>query len=187
MRNGVPYLVFASGSYLSTAQLSAMHRNLGHPSLEKQMKVIEAAEIDDLPPKTRKKLAKLIKFCKPCQLMQGRPRRFLFSIKDPVIGAFNHKRSHAILRSIYMKLRLDIPKLTRSRNSPNTAALDKIRRLPPGKEVLVFREPGGWIPYPLVRVVRNSVDVILPSGKISSFPINVHSINAPLKMPLPSL
>lgn len=90
MHNGVPYLVLASSGYLNSAQLQAMHRNLGHPSLEKQMKVIESAEISDLPDDTRQRLAELIQFCKPCQLKQGRPRRFLFSIQDTTVGKFNH-------------------------------------------------------------------------------------------------
>ena len=46
-----------------------------------------------------------------------------------------------------------------------------MKSLPPGHDVLVFREEHGWTPYPLVRVINNNVDVILPSGNISTFAI----------------
>lgn len=49
--------------------------------------------------------------------------------------------------------------------------MEKVRNLAPGKEVLVLREDEGWTPYTFVRVSGNNVDVILPSGKISSFAI----------------
>ena len=49
----------------------------------------------------------------------------------------------------------------------------KSTQSPPEHEVLVYRESWGWNQYTLVRVHDNEVDVILPSGRISSFPINM--------------
>lgn len=54
MGNGLPFLMFSSNSYFNTKELRAIHRNLGHPSLYKQMMIIEQANIDDLPKNTRK-------------------------------------------------------------------------------------------------------------------------------------
>lgn len=90
MRNGLPYLKFSSKSYFSEAQLRSMHRNLGHPSVDKHMKVIEMAKIDDLPRETRKKIEELVRYCKACQYAKAKPRRFLFSLKDPCSGEFNN-------------------------------------------------------------------------------------------------
>ena len=56
MRSGLPFYVFQAVGFFSASQLRAMHRNLGHPSIEKQMKVIESAEIKDLPPDIREKV-----------------------------------------------------------------------------------------------------------------------------------
>jgi len=109
------------------------------------------------------------------------PTTLVFGIYPKIPGA-GHRGTMAQRANIIRECTAEVTKMkarrllrdsTRSRNSPNAAAIEKIRSLPAGQEVLVFREPGGWIPYTLVRVVRNSVDVILPSGKISSFPINV--------------
>lgn len=89
MKGGLPYLRFNHQSLFSEAQLRAMHRNLGHPSVEKQMRVIASAEIEDLPEDTRRKLEKLVQHCHPCQVKRSKPRRFLFSIRDSCTGEFN--------------------------------------------------------------------------------------------------
>lgn len=90
MRNGLPFLMFPSCGYLSACQLRTIHRNLGQPSVEKQMKVIEKADIQDLPKGIRKLVKEIVTHCRACQLQQEKPRRFLFSIKDPITGGFNH-------------------------------------------------------------------------------------------------
>lgn len=90
MKNGLPYLIFSQPSYFTEVQLKSMHRNLGHPFVEKRMKVIEQADIPDLPDSTRKQLTKLVKHCKAFQLGRAKPRRFLFSIKDSCTGEFNN-------------------------------------------------------------------------------------------------
>ena len=90
MRNGLPFLVFETVGFLSTNKLRAIHRNLGHPSVEKQMKVLETAELEDLPRNTRTELERIVKHCKACQLNKAKPRRFLFALKDGVTGEFNH-------------------------------------------------------------------------------------------------
>lgn len=60
MRNGLPFLVFPSVGYLSVTQLQTIHRNLGHPSVEKQTQVIENADIEDLPKGIRKQVAEIV-------------------------------------------------------------------------------------------------------------------------------
>lgn len=338
MRGNLPFLVFSSFGFFSDVQLRAMHRNLGHPSLEKQMKVIEDAGLEDLPDGTRKQLKDIIDRCRPCQLMKAKPRRFLFSIKDGCTGEFNHvlqidvaklpggnvlhiicrgtgfqqglflsamtadeawktlrrcwinvyagapdyieadagtnftssefetaanglgialkiapveahdrvgqvERSHAVLRTVFKKITLDMPKLSKhdrlslsfraindapnsntgisptalvfgvfpkipgarnrgsmaeranvirectqivmqlnarhkvrdsmkNRNSPSIIEIERIRALEPGQKVLVHQEKVGWTPFTLVRVAETTVDVILPSGKITTFGIN---------------
>jgi len=303
------------------------------------MRVIESAEIQDLPKGTRSQVEMIVKNCGACQLKQGKPRRFLFSIRDPIVGEFNHihyidvaklsdgnvlhaidlgtgfqsgtfisqmdgstawrmlrkcwiniyagapdvihtdagtnfnskefkdrasemgsivkiaptegherigtiERSHATLRAIYDKLRIDLPSMRkeerlsmsfraindvpnaetgispttlvfgvfpkipgaghrgdvakrahiiqqctklatamksrrmvknamRVRNVPSITEMEKVRNLPPGHEVIVYREGDGWSKYVLVRAHETSVDVILPSGKISTFALNV--------------
>lgn len=66
-----------------------MHRNLGHPSVAKHMKLIEQAEIPNLPKDTRSKLTEQVQNGKTCQLGCAKPRRFLFSIKDSITGEFD--------------------------------------------------------------------------------------------------
>ncbi len=74
MRNNLPHLVFTTPGYLSDAQLQTMHRNLGHSSVDKQMKIIESADMVDLPANTRKQLTNIIKTCHPCQMTKKRLR-----------------------------------------------------------------------------------------------------------------
>lgn len=91
-RCNLPYLVFTSYGHFSDEQIRTMHRNLGHPTLERQMKVIENSKVSGLSPGLRKSLKEIIDHCRPCQLMRAKPRRFLFSIKDDLTGEFNHTR-----------------------------------------------------------------------------------------------
>jgi len=58
VRNNLPFLVFETTGFFSSNQLRQIHRNLGHPSVEKQMRVIEAADIKHLPKKTRRRSTK---------------------------------------------------------------------------------------------------------------------------------
>ncbi len=51
--------------------------------------------------------------------------------------------------------------------------IEKIRRLPPGSDVLVYREKSGWTKCKLALVKGNEVQVVLPSGKVSSFGIHM--------------
>ena len=67
MRNGLPFLLFEATGFFTSSQLRAMHRNLGHPSVEKQMRTIELAEIKDLPKKTREKIKEIHKHCRACK------------------------------------------------------------------------------------------------------------------------
>lgn len=344
IRNNLPFLVFETVGFFSSKQLRTIHRNLGHPSVEKQMRVIEAAEIENLPRKTRRKIQEIVDHCEACQLNKAKPRRFLFSLKDELIGEFNHvlqidvvkiddgnvlhaicsgtgfqqgsflknntaletwkslrrfwinvyagapdyihtdagthftgedfmkaadsmgvvvkvaptegherigkiERSHAILRSVYSKLLIDLPKISKEdrlslsfraindspssttgvsptamvfgihpklpgggkrgsyaqraqivadcrklatkmkarriiqetskrQNSASGTNIETIRRLSPGSTVLVYRENEGWKKYILASVHENDVNVILPSGLISSFGIhNVREYN----------
>lgn len=91
MRNNLPFLVFSGAGFFTESQLRTMHRNLGHPSIEKQMQVIENAKVKDLDKCTREKLKIIVDHCKACQLARAKPRRFLFSVKDDTTGEFNHK------------------------------------------------------------------------------------------------
>lgn len=338
MIGGLPWLVFTHPSYFSEAQLRSMHRNLGHPSVNKHMKLIEQAKVADLPDDTRKSLEELVKHCKACQMGRTKPRRFLFSIKDSITGEFNHvievdlmkldgkyvlhvlctgtlfqqgsfvkdttakaawyalrkcwiniyagapdilihdqgthftgadfkipadelgiylkgvpteaherigslERRHSVVRSVYNKLKLDLPKASqddrlsltfraindvpdsdtgicpttmvfgvypklpksgnrgsmaerariisectalatklksrriikdsiRKYHSPSSIEIEKVRRLVPGSDVLVYREKEGWKRYELSSVEGNDVKVKLPSGKISTFGIH---------------
>lgn len=67
-----------------------MYRNLGHPSVNKHMNIIENANIPDLPKVTRMQIEKLVKHCKAFHLGRAKPRGFLFSIKDTCTGEFNN-------------------------------------------------------------------------------------------------
>ena len=90
MRNNIPYLVFTCAGFLTENQLRTMHRNLGYPTLEKQMRAIENANAGHLNEKTRKILKEIVEQCKPCQISRVKPRRFLFFMKDDTTGEFNH-------------------------------------------------------------------------------------------------
>lgn len=54
------------------------------------MRLIEDADLEVLQSEVRKTLYDIVKHSKSCQLKQGRPRRFLFSVKDPIISDINH-------------------------------------------------------------------------------------------------
>lgn len=66
--NELPYLQFAHQSSFTEAQLRTMHWNLGHPPVEKQMRVIANAKIEDLPKNTRNQIEALVKHCHVCQI-----------------------------------------------------------------------------------------------------------------------
>lgn len=85
MRSYLPFCVFPKYSFLTHTQLQNTHRNLEHPSVEKQMKIIEQADMKYLHNDTRKIIKEIVKHFNPCQFEQGRPRRFLLSVRDPVV------------------------------------------------------------------------------------------------------
>lgn len=60
MRNYLSFLNFPRYNFLSISQLKTFHRNLSHPSVEKQMRIIESADIEDLPTPMRKDLITLV-------------------------------------------------------------------------------------------------------------------------------
>ncbi len=55
MRNEPPFLFFPIFSYLARTQLKNNSRNLGHPSVENQMRLIEDAAMEELPSDLRQK------------------------------------------------------------------------------------------------------------------------------------
>lgn len=59
------------------------------------------------------------------------------------------------------------------RHVPSQIKVDKVRSLPSGKHFLVHRKFKGCRCYQIICVNDNEVDVLMPSGKISSFSINV--------------
>lgn len=61
----------------------------------------------------------------------------------------------------------------RSRNCPCSIKIEKIRRLPPGQEVLMYHERESSIVYKMLLVRNNNVDMMFQSGKIASFVINL--------------
>ncbi len=75
--------------------------------------------------------------------------------------------------AIRQNARPTIRESTRVRNSPSVSEVEQVRLVPPGGDVRVYRGNNGRKIYPLVRVHHNDVDVTLPSGKISTFPINM--------------
>lgn len=87
MRNYLPFLSFPRYGFLCTSQLRNIHRHLRHPSVEMQMRINERANVDDVPDSTRKKIVKIVKHCHAGQLKRGKPRRFLFTIRDHAIGS----------------------------------------------------------------------------------------------------
>lgn len=96
MRNGLPSLVFQTVGYFTTKQLRAIHRNLGHPSVECTMKLIEKADLQDKTEDTRKQIFKIAPHCRACQFNKRKPRRFLFSVKDGITGEFNRSYGNVV-------------------------------------------------------------------------------------------
>lgn len=60
MRRGLHHLVFSRAGFFGEAHLRTMHRNLGHPTLEKQMKVLENANVSDVDGKIQAVLKEII-------------------------------------------------------------------------------------------------------------------------------
>lgn len=86
MRNLLSLMLFPNYSYLPLFHLRSFQRNLEHPSVEKQMRIMESAELQYLYLDTRKEVLDIVKHCNAYPLMQGKPRRFLFFIRDLVAG-----------------------------------------------------------------------------------------------------
>lgn len=59
----------------------------------------------------------------------------------------------------------------RIRNIPSHTEIEKVKTLPPSHHRNVHQEDGEWRMYELFRVKENDVDVVMPRGKISTFPI----------------
>lgn len=49
---------------------------------------MEKADIKSLPRDVRQRLVELVKHCHTCQMKQAKPRRFMFSVRDPAVGQF---------------------------------------------------------------------------------------------------
>lgn len=60
---------------------------------------------------------------------------------------------------------------SRNVNAPSMEAVEDVRCLSPGSDVIVFREKQGWQIYKLAKVYDNNVEVQLPSGRLSKFGI----------------
>lgn len=78
-----------------------------------------------------------------------------------------------IERVVQLKAQQVLRDSIRKHNVPSVAELEKVRRTEPGSKVLVFREKESWRKYTLVRLRQNDIGVISPSGRISTFPLNV--------------
>ena len=61
----------------------------------------------------------------------------------------------------------------RTRQKPSLVELEKVRTAAPGTRVLVYLEKDRWKPCTLVRARDMKVYVILPSGKVSTFSLNM--------------
>ncbi len=64
------FFCFSTYGYFNTTQLSNIHRKLGHPLVDKPLRVIENAEIQDLTTDTRKQVKMIVKTCRACQLKE---------------------------------------------------------------------------------------------------------------------
>lgn len=71
-----------------------------------------------------------------------------------------------------MKARRTLRDAVMLRNTASCLEMQKVSQLPPGHNVLVFRENEGWKRYTMVRVRDHEVDVVLSSGRISTFGLN---------------
>jgi hypothetical protein len=71
--------------YLTSAELSRLHRRFGHPSIERLHALLERAgqEVD------KKSIERLTKFCSYCQKHGKSPGRFKFRLADDTLD-FNH-------------------------------------------------------------------------------------------------
>ncbi len=70
-RDGLPFLIFLHPSYFPETQLRSMHLNLGLPSVDMHMKLLETADISDSPRGTRRLISELVKHCKAGHLDDG--------------------------------------------------------------------------------------------------------------------
>ncbi len=84
---------------------------------------------------------------------------------------------------VKMKARRALRDSMRTRNVPSVTEIEKVRNLQPGRDVLAYRETEGWTPCTFVRVRSNNVVIILSSGRIASFYINIGRIyySAPIE------
>lgn len=71
MKNYLSFLVCSKYRFLTRAQLWNIHRNLGYPSVEKQMKIIEQAGLEDIPEDTGREEQRLVKYCEAVHLIKA--------------------------------------------------------------------------------------------------------------------
>lgn len=90
IHNNLPFSQFTQYTSLSSSQLKNIHRKLGHLHVEKQMKVIEQAEMENLPEFPRREIEKIVKYCSECQCNKTKPTQFLFSIQAFIECDFIH-------------------------------------------------------------------------------------------------
>jgi hypothetical protein len=66
-----------------------------------------------------------------------------------------------------------------NRSAPDIMEIERLKTLPPGSSIRVYREKEGWIQCKLLRVHGHPVEFLLPSGRQSSATIaEVRAMNA---------
>lgn len=66
-------------SHLTTSEMRRLHRRFGHPSVDRLMKVLQRAGIDDIDGNAIKHITR---YCHQCQMHSKSPGRFKFSLQD---------------------------------------------------------------------------------------------------------
>lgn len=75
MESYLPFIVFPKYRF-SPAQPRNVHRILRHRSVEREMRVIEGAEIVNLPRGSRGQFKEIVKYWHTCQFKRAEPRPF---------------------------------------------------------------------------------------------------------------
>lgn len=83
--------------------------------------------------------------------------------------------SQCMALAVKLKSRRVLKDSIRKYHSPSSIEIEKVRRMVPGNDVLVYCEKTGWTRYELASVSENDIQVKLPSGKFSTF--GIHNVD----------
>jgi hypothetical protein len=84
-KHGHIYIEWDSDMLFTHEELTKLHRNFFHPTVNNMMNLFKRANIRDLPDDTRRSLEEIASRCNTCQSFSAKPYRFRVSMPDSIV------------------------------------------------------------------------------------------------------